>query len=588
MALGLRTYRPLIAGRTHMAATGHYLATAAAYRILEQGGNATDAGVAAGIVINVTLPQYTSFGGVAPIMVHDAARGETATIAGLGRWPKAASVDYFNANHGGVLPGGVLRTVTPSAADAWLSAIQLYGTMTFEQVVAPALELAEKGFPIPHSLHRALAREEDKFSNGSRDPRHWSATMEVFFPGGKALGAGDVAIQKDLANTFKRLVSAERSASGRGRVMGLQAARDLFYRGDMAHKMVEFNRAQGGLLSLEDMATFEAKLEPPVSIDYKGIEVFTCGPWCQGPTTIQALGILSGFDLRGMGHNSPDYLHTVIESLKLAFADRHSYYGDPDFVDVPMKGLLDSDYAAQRRQEIDPARACPDMPRAGDPHAYQAYNGQNGNRAKPAHPEPVAGAAEPDTSYICVVDQWGNGFSATPSDGIGGAAVVPGLGFAMSTRGYQTWLDPDHPACLMPGKRPRLTPNPAMAFRDGKLWMPFGTPGGDVQCQSMTQLFLNVVEFGMDVQQAIEQPRVASWSFPDSGFPHGYTQAAMSAEGRIDPDTIKELERRGHMVEVWDDWTPRMGALNAITIDREKETLEVGADLRRDNYAMGR
>ncbi len=585
MALGLRTYRPLISGRTHMAAAGHYLASAAAYRILEQGGNATDAGVAAGIVLNVTLPQYTSFGGVAPIMVHDAGRGETVTIAGLGRWPQAASVDYFEENHGGQLPGGVLRTVTPSAADAWLSAIQFYGTMSFRQVVTPALELAEKGFPIPQSLHRALAREEEKFANGSRDPRIWGTTLDVFFPGGRALGTGEVAVQKELANTFRRLISAERGASGKGRVMAIQAARDLFYRGDMAHKMVEFNRAQGGLMSLEDMESFEAKLEPPASIDYKGIEVFTCGPWCQGPTTIQALGILSGFDLQGMGHNSPDYLHTLIESLKLAFADRHSYYGDPDFVNVPMKGLLDPDYAAQRRQQIDPARACPDMPRAGDPWAYQGYSG---NGAIPAHPEPVAGAAEPDTSYVCVVDRWGNGFSATPSDGFSGAAAVPGLGFAMSTRGYQTWLDRDHPACLMPGKRPRLTPNPAMAFRDGKLWMPFGTPGGDVQCQSMTQLFLNVAEFGMDVQQAIEQPRVASWSFPDSGFPHSYTPAAMSAEGRIDPETIKELERRGHKVDVWDDWTPRMGALNAITIDRERETLQVGADLRRDNYAVGR
>ena len=587
MALGLRTYRPLIAGKAHMAATGHYLATAAAYRILEQGGNATDAGVAAGIVLNVTLPQYTSFGGVAPIMIHNAATGETTTIAGLGRWPQAASVDYFRRNHGGELPPGVLRTVTPSAADAWLSALQGYGTLTFEQVVTPALELAEGGFPIPHSLHRALAREEEKFSNGRRDSEHWAATLEVFFPGGRALATGQVAVQRDLARTFRRLIDAEQAAGG-GRESGLQAARDLFCRGEMAEEMVAFNQAQGGLLSLADLAEFAAPQEPPASINYKGIDVVTCGPWCQGPTTLQALGILEGFDLRGMGHNSPDYLHTLIEALKLAFADRHSYYGDPDFVDVPMAGLLNPDYAAQRRGQIDSERAYPEMPSAGDPWPYQAggANGRNGGRV--VHPEPVAGAVEPDTSYICVVDRWGNGFSATPSDGMSGAAITPGLGFAISTRGYQTWLDPEHPACLMPGKRPRLTPNPAMAFRDGKLWMPFGTPGGDVQCQSMTQLFLNVAEFGMDPQQAIEAPRVASWSFPDSGWPHGYTPAAMSAEGRIDPDTIRELERRGHRVDVWDDWTPRMGALNAITIDRERATLAVGADLRRDNYAMGR
>lgn len=583
MALGLRTYRPLIAGTTHMAAAGHYLATAAAYRILEQGGNAIDAGVAAGLCLNVTLPQYTSFGGVAPIMVHNAARRETATIAGLGRWPRASSIDYFRSHHAGDLPPGVLRTVTPAAADAWLSALQGYGTLTFEQVVTPALELAEGGFPIPHSLHRALVREEAKFANGRRDAAAWAATQAVFFPGGKALPAGALAVQPDLAHTFRRLIAAEQSSAGREN--GIQAARDLFYRGEIAAEMVQFNREQGGLLSMDDLADFTVPSDPPVSVDYKGIEVVTCGPWCQGPTTAMALSILAGFDLQGMGHNSPDYLHTLIESLKLAFADRHSWVGDPDFVDVPMAGLLHPDYAAQRRRQINPQQACPDLPDAGNPWLYQ---GSRNGHAAPARPEPLAAAIAPDTSYICVVDRWGNGFSATPSDGISGAPITPGLGFAMSSRGYQTWLDPEHPACLAPGKRPRLTPNPAMAFRDGQLWMPFGTPGGDVQCQSMTQLFLNVAEFGMDVQQAIEAPRVASWSFPDSGWPHAYTPAAMSAEGRIAPSVIAELERRGHQVEVWDDWTPRMGALCAIAIDRQRGALEVGADLRRDNYAMGR
>lgn len=334
MGLGLRNYRPLIAGRTHMAAAGHYLATAAAYRILEQGGNAIDAGVAAGLVLNVTLPQYTSFGGVAPIMVHQAARGETVTIAGLGRWPQAARVEYFEGNYGGDLPAGVLRTVTPAAADAWLAALLGYGTMTFEQAAAPALELAEGGFPIPHSLHRALVREEGKFANGRRDAAAWAATREIFFPGGKALAAGAVVVQRDLGRTFRRLMAAERAAAGRE--AGLQAARDLFYRGELAEEMVRFNREQGGLLAREDLAGFAAKEEPPVSIDYKGTEVVTCGPWCQGPTLGMALGILAGFDLRGMGHNSADYLHTLIEALKLAFADRHSYVGDPDFVEVPI------------------------------------------------------------------------------------------------------------------------------------------------------------------------------------------------------------------------------------------------------------
>jgi gamma-glutamyltranspeptidase/glutathione hydrolase len=228
---------------------------------------------------------------------------------------------------------------------------------------------------------------------------------------------------------------------------------------------------------MEDLAGFQVGVEPPSHVDYKGIDVYACGPWCQGPVILQTLGILEGYDLKGMGHNSADYLHTILEALKLAFADRHAYCGDPDFVEDPMKGLLDSAYASDRRTSIDPRRASTEMPAAGDPWPYQ---GGVRSSKQAARPEPVAGRREADTSYICAVDRWGNAFSATPSDGIGGAPVVPGLGFVMSARGSQTWLDPDHPCALEPGKRPRLTPNPAMASQDGQLWMPFGTPGGDV------------------------------------------------------------------------------------------------------------
>jgi gamma-glutamyltranspeptidase / glutathione hydrolase len=507
-----------------------------------RGHNATDAGVAAGLVLNVVLPQYTSFGGVAPIIVHDARKYETRSISGLGRWPKAASIDYFNRHANGELPAAILRTVTPAAADLWMTALKQYGTMTFEQAVTPALALAEGGFPIPASLHRALMREGDRLVHDEGEGVNWASSREIFFPGGKALGAGDVLTQPDLGRTFRRLIEVEQASSHLGREGTIQAARDFFYQGEIAREMVRFCQEQGGLLSMPDLAEFQVGIEPPPGINYKGIDVYACGPWCQGPVTLQALGILEGFDLKGMGHNSADYLHTVLEALKLAFADRHAYYGDPDFVDVPMKGLLDSAYAADRRKSIDPERASPGMPTAGDPWPYQ-----DGVRpGKPAaHPEPVAGQLEADTSYICVVDQWSNAFSATPSDGIVGVPVVLGLGFVLSARGSQTWLDPDHPCGLEPGKRPRLTPNPAMAFRDGQLWMPFGTPGGDVQCQSMVQLFLNVTEFGMEVQQAIEAPRVSAWSFPNSFWPHAYYPGLVGIEGRISRDTINDLERRG-------------------------------------------
>ena len=273
-------------GVQHMVSSGHYLATAAGFRILEQGGNATDAGVAAGIAINVTLPQWTGFGGVAPIIIHDAASGETVSISGLGRWPKSASIDYFNRQHGGDLPGGVLRTVTPAAADAWLTALRLYGTMTFEQVVTPALEIAEQGFPIPATLQSALARTGDSLIGDSDGDGRWPSTAAVFFPGGCRPDVGDILVQKDLARTFRRLIEVERDHSGQGRETALQAARDFFYQGEIAEEMVGFIQEQGGLLAMEDLAAFSVGVDRPPSIDYKGIEVYACGPWCQGPVNL--------------------------------------------------------------------------------------------------------------------------------------------------------------------------------------------------------------------------------------------------------------------------------------------------------------
>ena len=567
-----------------MASSGHYLATAAAYRILEQGGNATDAGVAAGIAINVTLPQWTGFGGVAPIIIHDAASGNTVEISGLGRWPKAASIDFFNQNCGGQLPPGVLRTVTPAAADAWITALKLYGTMSFEQVVTPALELAEGGFPIPATLQSALARTGDSLIGDSDGDGQWPSTAAVFFPGGRRPDIGDILVQKDLARTFKRLIEVERDHAGQGREAALQAARDFFYKGEIAQEIVSFVQQEGGFLTMEDMADFAVGVDTPPSIDYKGIQVYACGPWCQGPMNLHTLKILEGFDLRGMGHNTADYAHTVLEGLKLAFSDREAYYGDPDFIDVPLAGLLSDSYAEERRRAIDPSRAAPEMPLAGDPWPHQGM-ARNGH---PARPDLVAGGLPADTSYACVVDRWGNAFSATPSDSFGTSPIIPGLGFIASSRGSQTWLDPNHPCALEPGKRPRLTPNPALAMQNGKPLMPFGTPGGDVQPQSMVQLFLNVFEFGMDVQQAIEAPRFSTWSFPNSFWPHAYNPGLVGVEGRMDSQVVADLSSRGHNVEVWDDFTPRMGCLCAVHVDQQRGGLSGGADPRRDGYTMGR
>ena len=586
MAIGIKSYRPTVSGSTHMVTAGHYLATASGYRILEQGGSATDAGVAAGISLNVVLPQWTNFGGVAPIIVHDAQKNETMEISGLGRWPKAANIDDYLSKYGGDLPPGIPRAVTPAGADAWLTALKLYGTMTFEQVVTPAMELAENGFPVPATLAAYFAKSVgDGITHESDEQTMWPSTTEIFYPGGRPFKEGEILVQKDLARSFRRLIEVEQRNTSKGREEAIQAARDFFYRGEIAEEMVKFHQENGGLLTMQDLADFHVGVNPPAHGTYKGIDVYTCGPWCQGPVSIQALQILEGIDLKGMGHNSADYIHSLLAAFNLALSDREAFFGDPDFVNVPIEGLLSKSFAEERRATIDMKKAFSEMPLAGNPWKHQGMESPEG---KPARPEPVAGGMQADTSYTAVVDRWGNAFSATPSDTIAYNPIVPGLGFIVSGRGSQSWLDHDHPSSLEPGKRPRLTPNPALAMKDGKVMLPFGTPGGDVQHQSMVQLFLNVVEFGMEAQEAIAAPRVSSWGFPNSFWPHAYRPGFVGLEGRIDPDVIEELRRRGHNVEVWEDFTYRMGCVCAIHVDQTTGSRNGGADPRRDAYAMGR
>ena len=582
MATGLETYRPPVMGATHMVSSGHYLAAAAGYRILEQGGNAIDAGVASGIVINVTLPHATGFGGVAPIAIYHAASDEVVTISGLGRWPRAASIDYFMQNAGGAIPLGPLRSVTPAAADAWLTALEHYGTMTFEQVVTPALELTELGFPLSAVVQRSLGKSEETLEGNLEQ---WESTREVFMPDGRVPEVGEPLVQKDLARTFRRLIDVEKAAAHSGREAAIRAARDYFYKGDIAEEMAGFSQRNGGLLTLEDLKEFSVKIEKPEVGQFRDYSIYTCGPWCQGPVVAQTLQMLENDDLATMGHNSPDYIHLVSQALNLSFADRHYYYGDPDHVDVPMEGLLSGEYTRARRSAIDMDRAFQEMPPPGEPWAYQGRADKNLSAQRLT---PVPGEQEQDTSYTCVVDRWGNAFSATPSDGIFGSPIVPGLGFMISSRGTQSWLDPEHASSLQPWKRPRLTPNPAIAFKKGKLFMPFGTPGGDAQCPAMVQMFLNIAEFGMNPQAAIEQPRFVPWNYPNSFWPHTYLPGRIHVEGRISGNSNADLVSRGHDLRAVDDWSPTMGALSGIVVDQKGGTLKAGADPRRDTYAIGR
>jgi len=563
-------HRPTIAVTQHAISAGHYLAATAGFDILQAGGNAIDAGCAAGIALGVLQSDLVDVAGVAPIMIYLADKQEVVTIAGLGPWPKALDPELFQREHAGKIPKGVLRTVVPAAPDAWITALKRYGTMSFGEVAAAAIRLAREGFPMYPLMAASLKRHET-------DHRAWPSTAAIFMPNGRLPQPGEVFRQTDLAASLQYMADEERAAAARGREAGLEGARDAFYRGDIARKIVAFMKQEGGLLSAEDLAEYRSPVGPPERGRFGDLEVFTCGAWCQGPVLLQTLALLEGTDLTGLGHNSPDYIHHVAEALKLAFADREAYYGDPAMVEVPLASLISSEYAAERKKLIRPDRAFPEMPPAGD-------LGRAGVRFRASIGDPNP---EPDTSYVCVADRFGNLFSATPSDGSYGSPVVPGTGLIPSNRGSQSRPDPRHPAGVAPGKRPRLTPNPALAIKGRDKFLPFGTPGGDVQTQAMLQVLLNLFVFGQDVQSAIESPRFATYSFPSSFAPFEYYPGRLAVEGRIPESVTVELARRGHEIQRWPDWIWTAGAVCAILADRRRGVLEAGADPRRAAYAIG-
>jgi gamma-glutamyltranspeptidase/glutathione hydrolase len=566
-------HRPAIAVTRHAIAAGHYLAATAGFDILQAGGNAVDAGVAAGIALGVVQSDLVNVAGVAPIMICLADRREVVTIAGLGTWPKALDPELFMREHGGKIPIGVLRTVVPAAPDAWITALKRYGTMSFGEVATAATRLARDGFPMYPLMAASLEKHAERHAG-------WPSSAAVYLPNGQVPQTGDIFRQTDLGASLQYMADEEKAAASRSREAGLEAARDAFYRGDIAKQIVAFMKEQGGLLSAEDLAEYHSPVGPAERRQFGDLEVFTCGAWCQGPVLLQTLALLEGTDLKALGHNSADYVHHLAEALKLAFADREAYYTDPAVGQVPLPTLISSEYAAERKKLIDPQKAWPEMPPAGDLGAAIGFGSP-----KPSAPNPFP---EPDTSYVCVADRWGNLFSATPSDGSYGSPVVPGAGVIPSSRGSQSRPDPKHPAGVAPGKRPRLTPNPALAIKgNGAQFFPFGTPGGDVQSQAMLQVLLNVFVNGQDVQSAIENPRFASYSYPSSFAPYDYYPGRLNIEGRFPEAVTAELARRGHQVERWPDWIWLAGAVCGILADKERGVMQAGADPRRAAYALG-
>ena len=558
-----------ITGRRWAVAAGHPLASAAGARVLEAGGNAVDAGVAAGMTLGVVHMDMVSVAGVAPILVHQASARQTWQVAGVGPYPRRSTPEYFRERHGNQIAPGLARTVVPAAPDAWCTALARWGTMSFADVAHHATMFAERGFAVSDFSAYQMGANVEKY-------KRWPTSAALYLKDGRAYRAGETLVLAELGETLRRMARAEKQAGG-SRETGIRAARDEFYKGETAKRIAEFHRREDGPLAAEDLAAFEVEVGQALMGRFREYQMAACGFWCQGPVFLQMLNLLDGVDLERLGHNSPAYLHQIVETVKLAFADREAFYGDPNFVDVPAERLLSKAYADARRALIRD-RAWPEMPPAGDVRDA-AVRG-----ATPA----IAGGSTDDTlstSYVAVVDAEGNAFSATPSDPNTDSPVVAGVGCVVSPRGSQGWLDPAHKSVVAPGKRPRLTPAPAMAFRDGRVFMPFGTPGGDVQQQAMLQVFLNVTVFGMPPQRAVEAPRVASRSFPDSFWPHAYAPGKLEIERRIPVETRQALEALGPSVSEWPEFAWRAGAVDGVMVDAEG-TRWAAADPRRGAHAI--
>ncbi len=570
---GIGGHGNVLTGMRHMASSCHFAASHAAFMILEAGGNAIDAGVAAGLTLGVVQSDLVNVAGVCPIMIRMAKTGEVVTIDGLGVWPMKASSEYFRKNHGGKITEGLMRAVVPGSPSGWIVALEKYGTMSLGEVAASAIRIARDGFPADPRFVETIETALPKY-------QRFPGNAAVFLPGGKPPRVGDIFKQTDLARSMQYMVDQEKAASKKGRVAGLQAAHDAFYQGDIAKAITDYHAQKGGWLTMQDMGAFRARFEPPVKVHYKNMDVLTCGPWCQGPALGMILKILANDDVKSLGHNTPAYIHLITEAVKLAFADREAYFGDPRFIDVPLDTLLSDTFAAARRKMIDPKRSYPEMPPAGRIEGYP--------RLKPNVPKASIPPMSPDTAYCAVIDKEGNTFSATPSDSSYDMELIPGTGFVASGRGSQSWTVPGHPSELAPFKRPRLTPNPAIAIlNDGQAVMPFGTPGGDVQTQAMLQVLLNVATFGMDLKSAIEAPRFSSYSYPSSFEPHEYYPNRLAIETRVPQETIDGLKALGHDVLEWPEWTRLAGSVCSVIHDVMHGVYTGAGDPRRASYAVG-
>ena len=590
------TTRPELIGNVGMVATTHWLASSTGMSMHERGGNAADAAAAAGFVLQVVEPHLNGPGGEVPILVWSERDNKVTTICGQGVSAASATVERLAELGLDIMPGtGLLPTVVPGAFGAWTLLLEQHGSLSLREVLEPAIHYLEKGHPILAAVSEALTSVQSMFEND------WPTSATTWLPNGSVPEAGDCFTNQVMARTYRRILQ-ESEAAGGSRERQLQAARDSWYRGFVAEAIGDFcsntevmdtsGERHSGTLTAGDLVAWKPTVEEPTTLDYENYTVCKTGPWGQGPVLLQQLALLKGFDMEAMGPGSADWLHTVIESSKLAFADREAWYGDPNFSDVPVAALLSESYNDERRKLIT-TRASLDL-RPGNPDGREAR--------LPTYPDNeiqssnVAGVGEPtvsysrdskgDTCHIDVVDSDGMMISATPSGGwFQASPTIPELGFCLSTRGQMFWLEEGLPNSLRPSARPRTTLTPSFVLRDGKPWLAFGTPGGDSQDQWSLQFFLNVVHGRMNLQEAIDSPAFHSTHMPSSFYPRDAYPAEVHMEDRFPSAVIADLRRRGHDVVLRDGWSE--GRLSAVS--RDGGWLKAAANPRgNQGYAVGR
>ena len=578
----MMTTRPELRGTFGMVASTHWLASAAGMATLERGGNAFDAAVATGFVLQVVEPHLNGPGGELPAILwpHD---GAPVVLCAQGPAPQGATIERYRAHGLSLVPGtGPLAAVVPAAFGGWLALLRDYGTMRLRDVLEYAIGYAEHGYPVVPNIVAAIQNVEELFRS------EWTTSAEVYLP---APAAGGLHQNASLADTYRRIV-AEAEVRTSDRDGQIAIAEELWYRGFVAEAVVAFQAVEAmdssgcrhaGLLNEADLREWTPTYEEPLAVDYHGLTVYKAGAWSQAPVFLQQLRLLEGFDLTAMGHGSADYIHTITECAKLAFADREAWYGDPAFTDVPMTTLLSREYADRRRLLI--GEGCAEELQPGAP------DGREIRLPKPVADAPMApGVGEPtrgDTVHIDVVDRWGNLISATPSGGwLWGAPVIPELGFCLSTRAQMFWLEDDLPNSLEPGKRPRTTLSPTMVARGGEPYLALGTPGGDQQDQWSMQVLLRHCHFGLNLQEAIDAPSHHTEAFPSSFYPRKMRPRHLSVEERVSDSVIDNLTRRGHEVEILGPWS--LGRVSAAGREADGQLKAAANPRGMQGYAAGR